>query len=284
MVTEQRLQRYEGGMASRFHQPIKSFEVGIPPNIQTQECLAQPAEATTLPSPPTTPISTRPPPLPAPIDCSPSGFNGRQKPFPRGPLVSPESPVRAARLVHTLQGQTSTSRQSRPRISEETQIAPESSGEESGLGLQFNVSGNPLEVADRVNSEVPQIALGLPFNGPGEVNDGSPSQLQCNDPLEPNTLAGGSWHQSGNSSSFQPSPTGIKGDSIAFIQVNRSMRGRIQKPEGRPWYCGGYSDVWKCSVWFYEATDDHPQKVRFGHIFIFTCSDLVFFFLRCAAD
>lgn len=37
--------------------------------------------------------------------------------------------------------------------------------------------------------------------------------------------------------------------------------GYISKPEGRPSCVGGYSDVWRCSVWFSTPSEALPREV-----------------------
>ncbi|KAG8944680.1 hypothetical protein FRC04_001644 [Tulasnella sp. 424] len=55
------------------------------------------------------------------------------------------------------------------------------------------------------------------------------------------------------------SPDANDGEWMKYITVDRSYRGKVKKPQGQAFSCGGFSDVHKCEVQFATPADTDPK-------------------------
>ncbi|KAG8898757.1 hypothetical protein FRC00_002337, partial [Tulasnella sp. 408] len=88
---------------------------------------------------------------------------------------------------------------------------------------------------------------------------------------EPTARPNPSWtayHPAGGSSSsthLSPnrgsSPDSAEPDWMNYLAVDRKLVGKVKKPQGTPFACGGFSDVYKCEVRFDAPDDGNPKKV-----------------------
>ncbi|KAG8941297.1 hypothetical protein FRC04_004616 [Tulasnella sp. 424] len=55
------------------------------------------------------------------------------------------------------------------------------------------------------------------------------------------------------------SPDPADKDWMVYLTVDRSYRGKVKKPQGQAFSCGGFSDVHKCEVQFATPKDTNPK-------------------------